>query len=1704
MLRRASWSAVVPGQPFTVGEILMFLSSRALRAVLALALVVAGAPIAALEVAAPVAANHHADPTSVTVAGGFQQEVGCPDDWQEACATTHLAEDANDDVWEGVFSIPAGSYEYKATINDSWTENYGASGVENGANVALNLGATTSVKFFYDENTHWLTDNVGSRIVTAAGSFQSELGCGGGTVDWAPDCLRSWLQDADGDGTYSFTTTALPAGSYETKATINEDWTENYGAAGASNGPNITFNVASDNASVTFSFVSSTNTLTVQTAAPGASHDNNIFWDDLGHDSRDTLYRTPGGAVVANTVVKLRLRSAAGDLTGAQVRLWNDRTDSQSVLNMAVAATLDGYDYWETTVPASNLPTIYWYRFLAIDGTATAYYEDDVARTGGWGETVGATNDRSWQLTVYDPSFTTPEWVKNAVIYQIFPDRFRDGDETNDTPDGSFFYNEATSIVRSDSANWNQSLCDPRNGASACPGVYSQNFYGGDLEGITDKLDYLQDLGVTAVYLNPIFESPSNHKYDTTDYGTVDDNFGGNAAFIALAADLHSRGMHLILDGVFNHTSSDSIYFDRYGRYSQVGACEDDTSDFRDWYYFSGTGACDGQNYESWFGYDSLPKLNASNDGVRDLIWQGDTPSPSEAIAPYWMQWADGWRLDVGGDVDPGVTNDPSNAYWEGFRAAVRAADPEAYIVGEEWAQATPWTLGSEWDATMNYQLSSALLSFFRDETFVDNDHNTGSSAGTLAPINPATFAERVLNLQERYPPEAFQALMNLLGSHDTSRPLFMLDHNADQNNAALYANPNYDWSDAITRLKGVAALQSTLPGAPTIYYGDEVGLVGPPTFDGSTWQDDPYNRVPYPWLDESGTPFYTHLQTEAGQDDLLDHYTTLFNLRGDHPALRTGDLRFFESGNTGVLAYGRKSADNSDAAIVLVNRSSEFVTISLNVAGYLAANATMTNALGGGMETISSGANFEGQVAANSVAIYVLDSPMTAAPDAVTDLTADGTAGAVDLDWTSTGAYTYRIYRSLVSGGGYELVTDVVGEPNGSAMQYTDTGLDNGTDYHYVVVARDDTTLLDSGYSNEASGTPGFDLNDSGNSWFNLQWPPSITHTISATDETDTIYGQIWINGVTSDAGATPGVRAQVGYGPDGTQPNGSWIWKEATFSSQQGSNDEYSASLQPEFVGSYDYAYRWSGNGGATWYLADQNGPQRDGTLDNPGNLAVSASGDTTSPGAPMLSLAGTSSSDVSLSWSASADETELAGYRVYRDGIQIASVDDSVTSYTDSSVTTGVEYDYTVKAFDTSFNFSGESNTVTATAENRLVDVTFTVAIPSYTPDDATIYVTGSADELGPWNPAAYPMTDNGDGTWSKTFSILEGTSIEWKYTRGSWETVEDWGSISGLGNRGPIFVDYGTDGTMEIDNTGSTGTDGEKAVQDWHDPLVVSHVPAADAVGVSADTTIVVTWSHSMNPAATQVTLIGPGDAIAGTYAWTVSNTVMTFAPEADLPPFTYNVSITGGQDAAGTNQQAGAAWSFTVGPPACTANPFTDVDADSTFCPEINWALENGITTGYGDGSFRPLNSVTRQAAAAFLARLAGAVLDPCEAQPFNDVAIDHPFCPQITWAKDNNITTGFSDGTFRPSAVVTRQAMAAFLARLAGASTTACSTPPFTDVPVTNPFCPQIAWAKANYVTTGFEDGSFHPSAVVTRQAMMAFLYRTSLLMTHT
>ncbi len=1425
---------------------------------------------------------------------------------------------------DGIFSLDviiptAGRHEWKVT-DGTWDVTYPS------ANSWL---ITTSdnqvVKLSFDTNDH--TDDAGWRLkpftnILHAWDSTSDFTIVGDFQGWDNSNSSTVMNDL-GHGLFHRSIQIADPTEHVYKAVSTGTWDAIGNDNRSINANNIPFTVYNADDIVPFLLDYRTGRVGVfPTAVPTeASHDNEVWWDQLGHNSRDTLYRTPGGPVTTGTDVILRLRAAQGDLTEAKLRLYNDRTNVQSILPMSIAHSDGTYDWWQATVPASADPTVYWYRFIAIDGTDTDYYEDDAARTMGVGEAFDETQDYSYQLTVYAPDFETPDWLKNAIVYQIFPDRFRDGDPTNNKSAGTFFYGEeGGTIYRSLTQDWNTYICDPR-GTDDCAGTYSKNFYGGDLAGLTDKLDYLESLGVTTIYLNPIFASPSNHGYDTTDYMSINEMFGTQDDYNALLGGLADRGMHLIVDGVFNHVSSDSKYLDRYERYPEVGACESQNSDYRDWFYFTdvpaGSGPCVGSdgtpnaaNYESWWGYDSLPKLNSSNPEVRAWIWDNQD-NPETTVAGHWMLTADGWRLDVGSDVDPGTINDPNNDYWEGFRDTVKTVNPDGYITGEEWGIANSWLLGGEWDAVMNYQFSSAVLSLWRDSTFTDNDHNQGSSAGELTPLSMEQFDERILNLQERYAPEAFYAMMNLFGSHDTNRAVFMLDENTNTLEPDDYLNPDYDWTPAIEKLKGAALVQMTMPGAPTIYYGDEVGLVGPVAKDGSgTWQDDPYNRQPYPWLDETGTPHYTHLQSQTAQDELYDYYATLTAARNEHVALRTGDYRtLLVDDENALYAYGRHVPEYG-AAIVVINRGSSQQLVSLNVDGYLPYQTNLSDVLSTNTYTINASGLVENIVVpANSGAVLVSSGSIAAPPEPVIDLAVTDTgADTVTLAWSAAiSANAYQVYRSYLSGGGYELV----GETNEYTLTFTDTGLTPGQRVYYIVIAKSTIVGLLSGPSNEVTALPAYTID-----WANLQWPYSTTHTIGI-NPTENIYGQVYIEGVTELPGATTGLLAQVGYGPNNSDPRGNpgWIWSDARYTANSGNNDEFFGSLIPENVGEFDYLYRYTTDGGLTWVYAYIDGPIPDGTYDptNAGDLTVNPSTDLTPPSAPVLSVADWSASSISLSWTESTDDVAVYAYDIYRstDNItfnKIGRVMEPNLTYTDTTVVTDQLYYYYIIALDTSFNPSLASNIVSQTAEAKLVYVTFEITVPDWTP--GVVYIVGGHPVVGDWNPGAMPMTMVSDTMWAYSANILDGTSFEFKITRGNWETVMKGADGNEELANLPITVDYGMDGTQLYEYT----------VLNWRDPIVISTTPADGETDVPVDTSIVVTWSQAMAAAACPAVWIepNPADLIPVTCSFDTDTNEMTITPTESLPSLaTIGVGLTGLGDAGGDTQQVSYPLFFTT-------------------------------------------------------------------------------------------------------------------------------------------------------------------------------------------
>jgi glycosidase len=1362
---------------------------------------------AAGPLAAPRVLAATPQPASVTIAGDLQSEAGCPGDWDPACAVTHLTYDATDDVWQGSFPLPAGAYEYKVALNDSWDENYGANATPGGSNIALMLASARVVKFYYSHGTHWVTDNVGSIIATVPGSFQSELGCPG---DWDPGCLRSWLQDPDGDGIYSFTTTSIPAGSYEAKVALDESWDTNFGQGGAQNGANYAFTVVG-NAAVTFSFDPVTHVLTISQQALEPSHDNNVEWDGLKHDSRDLLYRSPGGAVPAGTPVVLRFRTFHNDVTGVKVRFYSVDRGGQQIVAMDRAAAgvscydaalaADSCDFWQVTLPASFGADNLWYRFIVTDGTDTDYYADDTpALDGGTGAPTDDPVDTSWALMLYQPGFTAPTWAKDAVIYQIFPDRFRNGRASNDPATGDVRYDSP--VIRLGWGVLPEGYCRNYAGATAtsCPARFGgsgieqpqgRDYFGGDLKGVDQELDYLNALGVNTIYFNPIFDSGSNHGYDTQDYTQVDPYFGTQKDWENLVKHADQRGMRIVLDGVFNHLSSDSPFFDRYHHYDTVGACESLTSPFRSWFLFQdvapGTGTCVGSSgtpgsatYTGWFGFDSIPVINKSdtNTSVWDYFLTG-----SDAITTKWLEaGASGWRMDVAGDSSfpPG--------YWETFREVVKATDPQALTISETWQKDSTllrMLRGDRFDTTMNYRLRDAVLGFLTPGPF---DSKGFADSGHVIPASD--FLDRLSSIREDYPDAAYYSLMNLLDSHDTARLLWTLTPGVDNSAAKEADAANLAAGKARVRLASL--IQFTLPGAPTVYYGDEVGMTG---------ADDPDDRRTYPWADKGGSPDTT----------MLAHYTALTTLRRNLPVLRDGDFRaLFADDADGVAAYGRRTG--SQAAIVAVNRGGSARTVTIPVVGYLRDGLALTTRMalgaGGSAGASTSGGAITITIPANGallLATGTVDLTPTAAPHLTLD--AEGDA-SLDVSWGAVaGAASYDVWTSPVTGGGYV-------KANGSPVtgtSYAISGLTNGQQAFVVVTATDPAGNA-SAFSNEVSGLPHYAIG-----WANLQWPPTLTHTVSIVNRTDNVYGQVWINGVTSQPGATPGLRAQLGFGPAGSNPDGNaaWSWVDAGFNVDAGNNDEFVGSLLPEAVGTFDYVYRYSTTGGREWLYADLNGPIAGGaTPSNPGHLTVNASGDTTAPAMPTgLNVVSASPVGIELAWDAVAGDPSLYGYEVLRSDATagpfdlLARVTDA--TYTDTAVAEGETWYYRVLAVDESFNRSAPTAPIAATAELRTVTLQFNVTVPSTT--DGTgrmVYIAGFLDRLDgnlpPWDPGGVHLTRVDATHWTIQFTGKESTQIEYKYALGSWDYVEKDNACGEIGNR-QLTLSYGSTGVQTVNDT-----------------------------------------------------------------------------------------------------------------------------------------------------------------------------------------------------------------------------------------------------------------------------------------------------------
>ena len=608
--------------------------------------------------------------------------------------------------------------------------------------------------------------------------------------------------------------------------------------------------------------------------------------------------------------VRLRLRCARENLDSVILVFNDERIEMEKLYNDRL------FDYYETFVQLGTEQVFYYFEIHC--GQMTCYYNN----VGLWNSV-----EEYYNFTM-TPGFHTPDWAKGAVFYQIYVDRFYNGDRSNDVEDDEYFYiGEGTSKV----TDWNK--------YPAAMGV--REFYGGDIAGVMQKLDYLQELGVEVLYLNPIFVSPSNHKYDIQDYDYVDPHFGrivkdegdvlqrdengnlkadptypnksasryicrvtdkenleaSNQLFAEFVEEVHRRGMKVILDGVFNHCGSFNKWLDRECIYENApgyekGAYVAEDSPYNTFFKFRERQWPYNPHYDGWWGHDTLPKLNYE-----------ESPSLFDYIMHVGRKWVsppynvDGWRLDVAADL--GQSGEYNHYFWKEFRRNVKEANPDALVLAEHYGDPTEWLKGDEWDTVMNYDAFMEPLTWFLTGVEKHSDEYRQDQLG-----NPDSFFGSMRHFMTRFHTQSLLVAMNELSNHDHSRFLTRTNRKVGR---TAYLGPEAAGEGIDKSIMRLAVMiQMTWPGAPTIYYGDEAGLCG--------WTD-PDNRRAYPWGSED--------------QELIDFHKEIIRIHKDYQALKTGSILFLH-GQYSFISYGR--FDEQDKFVIAINSGEQPVSIDLPV----------------------------------------------------------------------------------------------------------------------------------------------------------------------------------------------------------------------------------------------------------------------------------------------------------------------------------------------------------------------------------------------------------------------------------------------------------------------------------------------------------------------------------------------------------------------------------------------------------------------------------------------------------------------------------------------------------------------------------------------------------------------------------------------------
>lgn len=596
---------------------------------------------------------------------------------------------------------------------------------------------------------------------------------------------------------------------------------------------------------------------------------------EITHNSHSLDYRSPFGAVKSGETVELKLKLTSNRQVKVAYLVLNRENEPEKYKIMKKLSGEDIEEVYSYKLYTSDFKGLMWYHFEVHTDDGIYYYGNSHDGLGGLGS-MYIYSPKSYQITVYGSELNVPCWYKEGIIYQIFPDRFCNGN-----PDGKVNRPHRDMILRSD---WHD---DPSYLKDSEGRIVHYDYFGGNLLGIIKKLDYLKSLGITIIYLNPIFEAESNHKYDTGNYMEIDRMFGDTDLFRKLCKEAEKYGIAIVLDGVFNHTGSDSLYFNKHGRYNSLGAFQSKDSEYYSWYRFENYP----EKYESWWGIDVLPNVNEEDPSYKEFILG------SGGVIEKWIKLgAKGWRLDV-------VDELPSS-FIKSLRKKLKQVDKDAVLIGEVWEDASnkvsygerrEYLLGEELDSTMNYPFRENLIFYIMGE------------------MDAYELHRKLMNLYENYPKEAFYSAMNLVGTHDSERIIYALGRVPDPSHMTEEERKNFRMSeesrkDALDRIEMISLVQMTFPGVPSIYYGDEVGAEG---------YADPHNRKTYPW----------------GREDkeLLAWYKKIIAIRKEHSVFRWGDFKSIPL-NKNVYGYMREKIS---LGIVMINRCERKQLVELDLSAH-------------------------------------------------------------------------------------------------------------------------------------------------------------------------------------------------------------------------------------------------------------------------------------------------------------------------------------------------------------------------------------------------------------------------------------------------------------------------------------------------------------------------------------------------------------------------------------------------------------------------------------------------------------------------------------------------------------------------------------------------------------------------------------------------